>query len=133
MSTNSQQLAGGSLLIPDSKYRFGQLRLSHWTEYAQFVGFQDYYKAKRNDPPDDLLKELFREGLAKDYSPTSPEVLKSFNDPICMEKLLEISLRIGNPGITEKEIQDLLSNDELLSADLLSKFLEIQGLVAEKK
>ncbi len=133
MTTNSQQLAGGSLLIPDSKYKFGQLRLSHWTEYAQFVGFQDYYKAKRNDPPEDILKELFREGLAKDLSPTSPEVLQSFNDPICMEKLLEISIRIGNPGIAEKEVQELLSNEELLNSDLLSKFLEIQGLVAEKK
>lgn len=131
--SNFQQVAAVSVSTPDSKYILGKMTLKHWAEYAQYIGFLEYHKAKSNDAPKEILDELFRKGLASDYSPTSPEVLESFDNAICFSKLLEISLKIGNPGISENEITEYLSNDDIYSRELVISFLERQGIVFQTK
>ena len=133
MSTSFQQLAAESLLVPGSELKFGKLKLKHCAEYAQYIGFKEYHKAKLNDPPKEILDELFRKGLNTNYDPNSPEVLGSVLDPICFSKLLEISLKVGNPKATEKQIQEILdAADETFTADLINKFLDMQGLVSSE-
>lgn len=132
MSTKFQQVAAVSFTTPDSKYVLGKLRLKHWAEYAQYVGFIKYRKAKDHDAPKEILDELFREGLATDYDFNSPEVLGTLTNPICVAHLLEVSLRIGNPGISEKEIQDYLTDENNQTKELINSFFERQGLIFEE-
>lgn len=121
-----QQLAGGVLSIPDSEHKLGKLRLRHWTEYCEFIALYDYHKAKRNGADKELLDELFRDGLKKSLSPTSPEVLLSFSNPICLAKMLEIGLKVANPNISQKQISEFL-DDEDKYADYVMDFLKLQG------
>src|SRR3990167_4229333 len=122
------QLAGGSLEIEHAgiSYKFANLGMKHWAEFCQYVGFLQYHKAKQNDAPKEILDELFREGLNKKLQIDSNEVLQAFRNPIAIVKLMEISLNIGNTGISEKIKAEIFNTDAYV--EVLHSFLELIGL-----
>ena len=123
-----QQLAGGNLVLEhDGKsYNLVSMGMRQWAEFCQFVGFLDYHKAKLNDPPEDILKELFKQGLNAKLQIDSPEVLRALNNPIAVCKLLEISLELGNPGITKTTVNKIIGAEEYIQ--IIPQFLDLLGL-----
>src|SRR5688572_29258357 len=108
------QLAGGALSfdVDKKKYFLPNLGMKQWAEFCQWVAFIPYRIAKREAAPEDILRETWKECTKQSFSPSSIEVLRHLATTDGFFKAFELSLRRGNPGITDEEIDKLITFDE---------------------
>jgi len=96
------------------EYKLPPLKLKQWSEFCEWVAFFPYNRAKNQGIAKEELRDILKECNGKFYSVQSFEVLQMIVSFPGSLKIMEISLKFGQPSISEQEIDDVLTNSDWL-------------------
>lgn len=125
-----------SFKYKEKVYQLANLRLKEWGQFCDWVAFYKYHRAKAQSVDSATLKELLSEALDTRLAIDSPEVFAKIFSADGSLKLVELSLRRGNPKITETEIEELLEEQPFTDEDQIpafgDRFLDLIGIKVPK-
>lgn len=119
-----------SFKFKEKNYQLANLRLKQWGQFCDWVAFYNYHRAKAQNVDNASLQQLLKDALDTKLAVDSPEVFSKIFSAEGAGKLIELSLRLGNPTITEKEIEEIQEVqpyvDEIPS--FADRFLDLIGI-----